>query len=199
MKSVICKLLAAVALCLFLAVPAAAAQQGSLLLTKVEEPAMLLPVADGQGVPTEDFLGIVGELTQKDLTPDVARKLYQHMQEQKLSGTTGTANGNKEVFFSSLEEGWYLVCSMGERAEFAPFLICVPMTVGNKTIYNIQAEPKVDEPTEPSQPGGTETPKPNIPQTGAILWPRYLLLISGAAAIGAGLIEVIRGREKDYE
>lgn len=199
MKRGIRKLLAVAALCLLIAVPVAATQQGSLLLSKVTEPVMLVPVADRQGVPTEDFSGMVEKLTQNDLTQDMAKKLYQHIRQEELSGVICPADGSKEAFFSSMEEGWYLVCSTAQPAEFVPFLICVPMMIGDKTVYHIQAEPKVQEPPEPSQPASPEAPKPNIPQTGAILWPQYLLLFLGAVSIGAGLIEVIRGREKDYE
>ena len=199
MKRQIRNLLLAAALCLLFAVPVLAAQQGSLLLTKVEKPVMLFSVADSQGIPTADFAGTVETLTQNDLTPAMAKKLYQHAQDLELSGKTGTADENQEVFFASMEEGWYLVCSTAETAEFAPFLICLPMTIGEKTVYNIQAEPKVDSPTDPTGPSGYVDIQPNIPQTGAILWPKYLLLLLGAVAIAAGLIEVVRGREKKYE
>lgn len=199
MKRMICKLLVLTALCLFCVVPVSGAQQGSLLLTKVEKQVMLFPVADEQGIPNEDFAGTVENLTISDLTPEVAKKLYQHVQDRELSGEVGTPNNIKEVFFADLERGWYLVCSMGQTPEFMPFLISAPMTIGDKTVYNITAEPKLQSPFEPSQPGGSEKPQPNIPQTGANLWPQYLLLILGGVSIFLGLVEVIRGREKRYE
>ncbi len=199
MRKWICKLLVIVVLCLVVAVPVSAAQQGSLLLTMVEQPVMLLLVADSQGIPTKDFAGVVEKLTLEDMKPAVAKEFHKQMQDKELSGKTYTVGENKEIFISSLEEGWYLVCSRGERAEFTPFLICVPMTIGDKTVYNIQAEPKVDDSTDPTGPTNPGPSEPNIPQTGAILWPKYLLLILGACAIAAGLIEVIRGREKRYE
>lgn len=199
MKTWIGKFLLIVTLCFSVAASASAAQQGSLLLTKVEKPVVLVMVADEQGIPTEDFAGTVEKLTQSHLTPAVAQTFYKHFQQEELSGETGTPDHNREVAFPALQTGWYLVCSMGEKAEFAPFLISVPMTIGNKAVYHIQAEPKVDSPADPSQPTTPVEPKPNIPQTGAILWPKYLLLALGLAAIAAGLVEVIRGREKHYE
>lgn len=199
MKRMVCKLLTFIALCLLLTVPVSAAQQGSLLLTNVSEPVSVFCVADVQGVPTDDFSGLAEKLTLNDLTPDVAKKFYQCVQQKELSGKTVAANEKKEVFFSGLKEGWYLVCSMKNPGEFAPFLICVPMTIGNETVYNILAEPKQDEIVDPPPTGEPEEPKPNIPQTGAILWPQYLLLGLGAVAIVAGLIEVVHGREKKYE
>lgn len=199
MKKWMCKLLLAVVLCLMVTVPVSAAQQGSLLLTEIEQPVMLLKVADNQGVPTEAFAGLVEKLTVEDMQPAVAKQFYQRMEDQELFGDTYTASAEKEVFISPLEEGWYLVCSVGERPEFTPFLICVPMTIGDKTVYHIQAEPKVDDFTDPTQPTEPGPSEPDIPQTGAILWPKYLLLALGACAIVAGLVEVIRGREKRYE
>lgn len=199
MKKWISKMFLLIVLCFSVAVSASAAQQGSLLLTKVEKPVMLVLVADEQGIPTESFAGTAEKLTQSDLTPAVAKTFYQHLQNKALSGETETPDHNKEVVFPDLQTGWYLVCSKGEKAEFAPFLIRVPMTLGNKTVYHIQAEPKVSDPADPTQPTDPVPPKPNIPQTGAILWPKYLLLALGVAAIGAGLVEVIRGREKRHE
>ncbi len=199
MKRWTCKLLLAVMLCCLFAVFVSAAKPGSLLLTKVRKPAMVFRVADADGAPTEDFVGVVDQLTQTDLTPEVAKKFFQHVQNGNLLGETGTPNENNEIFFPSLTDGWYLVCSMAEEAEFAPFLICMPMTIGEGLVYDIQAEPKVETPVEPSVPSEPVTPQPNIPQTGAILWPQYLLLSLGAVAICAGLVEVYRGREKNYE
>ena len=91
------------------------------------------------------------------------------------------------------------MCSVGEKAEFAPFLVQIPMTIGEKKVYDIQAEPKVDNPPESSTPSQPVDPEPEIPQTGAILWPKYLLLGLGAVLILAGIIEALRGREKEYE
>lgn len=199
MKRWICKLFLAVVLCLLSAVPAMAAQQGSLLLTAVEKPVMLFLVADEQGIPTEAFAGVVEKLTQDDLTPAMAKKFRQHAKDHALSGQTAAANENKEIFFDALNEGWYLVCSTAEQSEFTPFLICIPMSMDGKPVYHVHAEPKVDTTPDPSGPSTPVTPEPNIPQTGAILWPKYLLLILGAVAIGAGLLEVIRGRENKYE
>ena len=199
MKRTICKLLLLVVLCLLLAVPASAAQQGSLLLTQVSEPVSVFCVADAQGVTTPDFSDIAETLSQGDLTQEMAKKFYHRVQEKELAVTTATADARLEVYFPALDKGWYLVYSMKQPGEFAPFMICVPMQIGNNTVYHIQAEPKHSDPTEPSLPVNPEDPKPNIPQTGAILWPQYLLLALGALAIVAGLVEVYRGREKSYE
>jgi len=198
MKRQMLKLILAAVLCALLAVPVFAAEQGSLLLKDVEAPVVVFRAADASGVPVADFAGTVEKLTAEDLKPEIAKKLYKQVQDKALSGQTGTPNADKEVFFASLDKGWYLVCSAGEKAEFAPFLICVPMTIGDKTVYDIQAEPKIDSPLDPG-PTDPIIPEPDIPQTGAIQWPKYLLLILGGLAIGAGVFEVLRGREKSHE
>lgn len=199
MKKWISKLLLLIILMSLFAVPVSAATTGSLLLTKVGTPVEVFLVAGKDGIPVEAFAGMAEKLTTSDLTRDMAKKFYQHTQDKKLSGMVGTPNENKEIFFSLLEEGWYLVCSKAEQKASAPFLICVPMDIGGKAVYDIQAEPKIDSPLDPSGPSGPITPEPNIPQTGAVLWPQYLLLGLGAAAICWGLAEVYRGREKRYE
>lgn len=184
--------------CLF-AVSVFAAEEGSLLLKNLESGAAIFRVADAQGYPTPDFAGVTERLTAEDLKPAVAKKFYQRTMDKELAGQTDLPNGNHEIFFGGLEKGWYLVCSVGEKAEFAPFLVQIPMTIGEKKVYDIQAEPKVDNPPESSTPSQPVDPEPEIPQTGAILWPKYLLLGLGAVLILAGIIEALRGREKEYE
>lgn len=190
-------LILVVLFCLF-ATPVFAAEKGSLLLKNLESGAAVFRVADAQGFPTADFAGVTECLTAEDMKPAVAKKFYQRAIDKELAGQTDLPNEKKEIFFEGLEKGWYLVCSVGDKAEFAPFLIRIPMNIGDKTIYDIQAEPKVDNPPEstPSQP---VNPDPEIPQTGAILWPKYLLLGLGAVLILAGIVEALRGREKEHE
>ena len=187
-----------VILCLLIAVPVFGAKQGSLLLSNVEQTVMLFRVAKENGVPEAEFAGVVEKLTADDLIPEVGKKFYNHVLDKALTGQLLTPNSDKEVY-TPLNEGWYLVCSVGDQAEFAPFLVCVPMTIGDKTVYDIQAEPTVDSPVNPSGPSKPVDPQPNIPQTGAIQWPKYTFLILGAVSILAGLWEVYQGRRKEYE
>ncbi|MBR2311137.1 MAG: hypothetical protein IKA47_11510 [Oscillospiraceae bacterium] len=187
------------ALLILLSLPVMAAQTGSLVVRNVKSPAVMYLVADANGVPTQDFaIAITENLTEDRLTPDAARKLQTHAEEKNLSGQTVTPDSSNLITFSLLEEGCYLVCSTAQPGEFAPFLIRVPMTIGDKLVYDIQASPKVD-PNNPNAPGKPVEPQPNIPQTGNIQWPKYLLLILGGVAILAGFVEVLRGREKTYE
>lgn len=188
------------ALCLLLVFPVAAAQTGSLAIRNVELPAVLYQVADAEGVLTREFAGaITGGLTQENISADKARSLSTYAREHSVSGQTGTPDTEGSILFTSLEEGYYLACSTGETGEFAPFLIRVPMTIHEKLVYDIQAEPKVQTPSDPSAPTETVPPQPNIPQTGNIQWPKYLLLILGAAAVAAGLFQVLYWRGKQHE
>lgn len=54
--------------------------------------------------------------------------------------------------------------------------------------------PGIDEPYEPDNPyvPGTVNPdKPKIPQTGAVLWPVFLMLVLGTAMVVAGAAEIL--------
>lgn len=187
-------------LCLALTFPVSAAEAGSLALCNVKSPAVLYRVADEMGTATQAFSSVLTEtLTENALTPELARQLQTYAKGQEIPGQTGTPDNSGQISFSILEEGCYLVCSTAEKGEFAPFLIRVPMTIGDKLVYDIQATPKSEIPNDPNAPGKPVDPQPNIPQTGNIQWPKYLLLVLGGAAIIAGFAEVLRGREKTYE
>lgn len=190
------KIVLALVLYVIFVFPVSAARQGSLLLKDVQQPAALCMVADAQGTLCGPFTEVAKALTQNDLTPATAKALYQCAQDKNVSCTVRSDDTKNEIRFSSLEEGWYLVYSVGEEAEFAPFLVAVPMRINGQSLYDVQAEPKVDSPVTPPSPSTPVTPKPNIPQTGAIQWPKYLLLILGGVAIVVGIIEVMRGREE---
>lgn len=186
------------AVCLALAFPVSAAQTGSVAVANVKHSVVMYPVADKSGAATPDFTKALSQpLTQEDLTPETAKKLKAYAETNKIKGKTPTPDGAKEVSFNSLEEGYYLICSTAEKGEFAPFLVRIPMTIGQKLVYDIKATPKSELPGAPS--GKPIQLKPNIPQTGFIQWPKYLLLILGGAAIIAGFVQVLRGREKTYE
>ena len=188
------------AVCLVLAFPTSAAQMGSVSIRKVTLPVEIYRVAEKSGEATSVFAKALSEpLTQEILTPETARKLKTYAETNKLKGQTATPDGNKEISFAALEEGYYLICSRAEKGEFAPFLVRIPMTIGQKLVYDIEATPKVQTPNTPNTPATPVKPKPNIPQTGNVQWPKYLMLVLGGAAIVAGFVEVLRGREKTYE
>lgn len=187
-------------LCVF-AVSAEADQRGSLLVKNVDRPVNLYHVAQADGTPTADFVQACAEqLTEQTANAVMAKQLRQFVQEQTVSGLRLQPAKNRQVSFTDLEQGYYLVCSTGSPGEFAPFMLRVPMTATGKEIYDIQAVPKQDTGEQPDTPGGPGVEVgPNIPQTGSIQWPKYLLLCVGAVAILWGATDVVLGREKRYE
>ena len=191
-----CKILSIVLLLWLLILPVSAAQQGSLLINNVNASVTCYPVADKTGVLTADFAQSgVTELSEQ---ADIARQLKIYAQEHQLTGQTLTPNDAHEVLFTSMDEGWYLICSNISPGEFAPFLMQIPTRIGENVIYHVQATPKEETPQQ-TQPGGSDEVEPNIPQTGHIQWPKYLLLALGGLCVLMGAGMVMLGREKRYE
>ena len=193
-------LLCAVLLSLFLRLPAAAQAEGSLSVCKVDEPVVLFHVADSQGNIQPDFTGWRKEpLEEKDLTAKNAKKLQEYTKKKDLEGDLLEPEEEK-VTFAPLEKGVYLVCSPAQKGEFAPFLVRIPTVIGEKEVYHIQATPKEETDPDPTQPGSDpEKPDDDIPQTGNIQWPKYLLLGLGGLLILVGMEEILRGRRKGNE
>ena len=195
----ILRLVALAAVLMLLRLPVCAANVGSLQITKAKEPVLVYAVADATGVATTEFAPkLTQTLSQEQLTPALARELFDYAKENQLQAKQLQPE-NSVTTCENLELGYYLVCSTVTPGEFAPFLIGIPMTIGDKAVYDIHAEPKVGTGDRPSQPAEPIQPQPNIPQTGNILWPKYLLLTLGAVAILAGFVQVLRGREDAYE
>lgn len=193
------KILFVLVLCMLFAVPVSAARQGSFTLKNLENEVVLYPVADENGVPLSEFAGAVDRLTQNHLTPAMAKTLYDRIGDNHKGGIPLSPDPQGKMIFSSLEEGWYLVVSRGEKPEFAPFLVAIPMIINGESVYDLEAEPKVESPVTPPTASTPEKPQPNIPQTGVVLWPKYLLLTVGALLITVGLVETVAGREKRDE
>lgn len=196
----LCVLCMAVLLLALLTVSVFAQTPGSLVILNVQLPAVLYRVADEGGVPTAEFApALETHLTEDKLSAELARSLYAYAKANATEGQSASPDTENKISYAALEQGCYLVCSTAQEGEFAPFLIRIPMTIGGKTVYDIQATPKTDGPGNefsPVEPGPSD---PNIPQTGNIQWPKYLLLILGGIAIGAGFVQILRGREKQYE
>lgn len=192
-------LLLAVVLCLLLAFPVSAAQTGSLQIDNVYASVTLFPLADAAGALTAEFSAASEPLTSQNTDATLAKQLQKFATEKGLSGQEKTPDASGRVFYDQLEEGFYLVCSLAQPGEFAPFILRIPTTVADKVIYDVQAEPKEDPSGETDEPEALPPLQPVIPQTGFVQWPKYLLLALGAACVVAGLFEAFRGREKRYE
>lgn len=193
-------LVLAVLFCFLTTLPVSAAQTGSLLMKGITAPAVLYRVADAGGIPEGAFTGAsLGVLTEATADAALAKQLQKYTKDQGIFGQEKTPDGNGQVFYEALPEGYYLVCSQAQKGEFAPFLLRIPLTAGDQTIYDVQAEPKAETPSDPVDPDSPPSLQPVIPQTGYIQWPKYLLAALGALCVAAGLFEVFRGREKRYE
>lgn len=193
------RLITLVLLLLVLPVSVAAAQTGSLLIQEVRHPVILYRVAGADGTLSGAFAKYPETPPFSDPEKE-AKHLQSYALQNRIRGQIAEPEEG-EAFFAPLEEGLYLVCSLRETGEFAPFLLNIPTRLNEKTIYHIQAKPKQEDPppeTEATRP--TETPSDSvIPQTGNSVIPRYSLMILGSAITLAGLYEVIRGREEQFD
>ena len=187
-------------LLLLLAVPKAmAAEQGSIKICGIEKTISLFSVASADGTLTDDFAEAPVDITDEKQAVSNAKALWNFAKERQLIGWEQQADAEENVMFTPLEEGLYLLVSTAEEAEFDPFLVKIPTVIDGKLVYHIEAEPKQEEnpPTEPTTPP-TEPPKPNIPQTGTSVIPKYLLMGCGILVTLTGLFLMIRGKES-YE
>lgn len=186
-------------LCLLLTGTVSAKQTGSLTLKNVTGDVCLYQVADKEGVLTEDFAkaGItVAENAAEN--KESARLLQKYARDKSVFGEEKTpANG--VASFADLKEGCYLVCSMASKQEFVPFLVWIPTSLDREKLYDIQATPKTESTQDPTTPGSSTPSEPNIPQTGSLLWPQYVLLGLGTVLMILGTVEVIKGRRKADE
>lgn len=104
--------------------------------------------------------------------PTAARALADYVQTNGIPGVTRTADETGHVVFGGLQPGLYLLMGPGD---IPPFLVPIPMKVGEQLYYEIQAAPK----TAPSHP---DTGQP----VGLLPW------TLAAAAAGLGLSLVLR-------
>lgn len=198
------KLLAAI-LCAAALTVSAAAQSGSLTVTvdgaEAGMTVTLYAVADPQGVPTADFAG--AGLTDADLLDEKQNSvnsgiLASYAQENALSGTALETDETGAVCFDGLAEGIWLV--VGETADglvFDPFLVYLPTVINGEALYDISANPKVEEPSQPDEPDQPDQPGPNLPQTGVKVWIVYALVGAGAVLVLCGAILLAKGKKKD--
>lgn len=135
----------------------AAAQTGSLKIQGIQHPVALYQVINSEGYISEDF---------EDALPPVitdfaetAKALQTHAFNNHIAGQTMTPSQG-EAFYPSVAMGGYLVCSLHSKGEFAPFLLEIPTIINGEYVYNVEAQPKLEEippETEPTEPEPTET------------------------------------------
>lgn len=126
---------------------------------------------------------------------ELARELEAFATEGRLEGITEAVQDDGTVTFSGLELGLYLVTQQEAASGYEkinPFLIGVPGNENGTYVYQVDASPKVQPetvPTEPTEPEPTEPPEPELPYTGQLNWPVPLLAVLGLGlfVLGWGL------------
>lgn len=186
-------------LCALLCVTSAsAAGIGSVRLENIGQSVQLYHVAMEDLQLMEPFRGaITFDAEKSPVSWENARILAEFAKDNHVSGWEKTAGASGEVFFTPLEDGMYLICSMAEEMEFTPFLVTIPMQINGQTVYHIAAAPKIEEPSQPTPPEPPVEPEPEIPQTGNSVWPRYILLAVGLVLCAAGVAELLLERRQD--
>ncbi|MCD7862640.1 MAG: hypothetical protein LUG61_03785 [Lachnospiraceae bacterium] len=168
-------------------------------------------VGQNSYVLTSDFSNSGVDLD--DISPNdsaLAATLATYADYWQLNASqTAQVGANGAVTFSNLPVGVYLVVQT-EAAEgyyqVSPFVVTVPLSVNGTLIYDVDASPKVETLNQPSE----ETPKTPkkttgsttdaqtdtsliLPQTGAVLWPIFLIAGIGMAVFLTGWLLAFGG------
>lgn len=133
--------------------------------------------------------------------PDTAAALAEYALAQKIEGRTQPVDEAGIVLFAPLELGVYLIvqaepCDGCEPVR--PFLVTIPLTVGDAVLYDIDASPKValtPEPTEPTAPPSD----PWLPQTGQLNWPVAFFALLGILLVLLGVMLRCIRKQEDSE
>ena len=169
-------LFCAVCLTLALAVPPARAAEDAAGSIRVAAEAMTLHrVGAEDGSLTPAFSGSGADLGTW-AEPETAQALADWVEDREIPGQTRQTRQGQAVF-SGLEPGYYLLTQPG-AGSVRPFLVPIPMTVGDRTYYDITAAPK---------------PAGDLPDTGQ-RWGTGPWLAAGALAL-AGLMVLLRCRK----
>ena len=110
-------------------------------------------------------------------TQETAEQYAAYADENQTEGVTVTVNENGVAVFEDLSVGLYLitryVCPI-EQVAMAPFLLTVPLQIGDESVYNVDASPKVslvftpsegERPDSPDTPGGDTPDEPEFPDS----------------------------------
>lgn len=97
-----------------------------------------------------------------------------------INGITRQVDADGKVEYMDLSEGYYLLIQETAAEGFAPmspFCVSIPLKVGDRLQYHIEAFPKL----EPA-------PENQLPQTGQIRLPVWGLMVGGSALIILGVL-----------
>lgn len=165
-------------LVLALAAPPVRAAQGRTGSIRVAAGSMTLyRVGDGAGTLSPEFENSGADLADW-ADPDTARHLAAYARDNAIPGDTRAADETGTVFFPALQTGVYLL-TQSEHGSVSPFLVPIPLTLGEDVYYDIEAAPKA---------------APYHPDTGQPLGAAHWLAVSSAALLG--LTALTRGRKK---
>lgn len=165
---------------------------GTLTLYRVGEP--------GEGVYDlcDAFRDSGADLT-KLTHPNTAKTLADYAAAHNIQGQTLTVDEAGTVCFEPLEMGVYLIVQPTSSPGYEPirpFLVTIPLTVGEDIYYDIDASPKVALTPEPSEE--TKPTDPWLPQTGQLNWPIPMMAAAGILLLGAGGTLYL-GKRKEHE
>ena len=125
------------------------------------------------------------------LTAKLAEALAVYAEEEYIPGQTQAVGSGAAAVFSGLKAGLYLFVQEDAATgylPFRPFLVSLPLQVGDTFVYDVDASPKIapepeptdpTDPTEPTKPGSP----PGLPQTGQTNWPIPVLGVMGLVLV----------------
>lgn len=151
-------------------------------------------------LPEPEFEGSGADLSGP-LTAKLAEALAAYAEEEHIPGQTQAVGSGATAVFSGLKAGLYLFVQEEVRSgylPFRPFLVSLPLQVGDTFVYGVDASPKIapePEPTEPTEPTKPNAP-PGLPQTGQTNWPIPVLGVTGLVLVAAGTVLCFTGRRK---
>ena len=125
-----------------------------------------------------------------------ARELREVLEQDQAALKTETTDADGKLTFSGLTPGLYLVyrsnsAKANKDFEMQPFLVAVPQTYPEGTVFDVTVSVKFSGPTEdptPSNVPSTDPPKPDLPKTGQLIWPIPVLTLLGFGFLVLGLL-----------
>lgn len=154
---------------------------------------------------TGDFSSC-GESLQDVYSPELAQKLMDFANQNKISGeTVQIENGTAVYSIPKGQLGLYLVVQYQASTGYDmlhPFLISVPNLEDGEYVYDVNATPKMGEivpsvPTTPTTPPTTDTDVPSLPQTGQMKWPVPVLTALGLCLFAVGWILRFKSKKEE--
>ena len=142
---------------------------------------------------------------------ETAQSLADYTAANGIQGVKNQIDEKGHVTFADLELGLYLLVQEDAAEGYnaaRPFLVTVPGRENEAYVYEVNASPKLEletAPTEPTEPTTappsepTEPTEPDIPQTGQNNWPVPVLAVTGIFLVALGWYFRLSAKEKRYE